>query len=76
VYDDRTDRIVGGRFRTTYNSLAMKIQNRLQTLEGREALQAGLSPLDQKYVEAVLRRMRDKQKSDIDYVYGVYLHKD
>jgi len=54
----------------------MKIQNRLQTLEGREALQAGLGPLDQKYVEAVLRRTRDKQKSDIDYVYGVYLHKD
>jgi len=27
-------------------------------------------------VEAVLRGTRDKQKSDVDYVYGVYLHKD
>jgi len=24
----------------------------------------------------ILRRTRDKQKSDVDYVYGVYLHKD
>ncbi|EGI69184.1 hypothetical protein G5I_02098 [Acromyrmex echinatior] len=36
---------------------------------------ADLCPLGQKYVEAVLRRLRDKA-SDIDYVYGVYLHKD
>ena len=52
---------------------ATKIQDQLQTSEGREALQADL---DQKYVEAVLRGTRDKQKSDVDYVYGVYLHKD
>ena len=31
--------------------------------------------LDQKYVEAVLRGMQDKENS-IDYVYDVYLHKD
>ena len=35
-----------------------------------------MDPLGQKYVEAVLRGTRDKQKSDVDYVYGVYLHKD
>jgi len=45
----------------------------LQTSESREALQADL---DQKYVEAVLRGTRDKHKSDVDYVYGVFLHKD
>ena len=39
-------------------------------------MQTGLGPLGQKYVEAVLRGARDKQKSGIDYVYGVYLHKD
>ena len=63
-------------FETTDDSLATKVQNQLQTSEGREALQAGLGPLGQKYVEAVLRGARDKQKSGIDYVYGVYLHKD
>jgi len=63
-------------FETTEDSLATKIQNRLQTSEGREALQADLGPLGQKYIEAVLRGTRDKQKSDVDYVYGVYLHKD
>jgi len=35
-----------------------------------------LGPLGQKYVEAVLKGTRDKQKSDVDYVYGVYLNKD
>jgi len=35
-----------------------------------------LSPLSQKYVDAILRETRDKQKSDVDYVYGVYLYKD
>jgi len=33
-------------------------------------------PLGQKYIEAVLRGACDKQKSNIDYVYGIYLHKD
>ena len=37
-------------------------------------MQADLGPLGQKYVEAVLRGTRDKQKSDIDY--GIYLYKD
>ena len=34
-----------------------------------------MSPLSQKYAEAVLRGAQDKE-SGIDYVYGVYLHKD
>ena len=34
-----------------------------------------MGPLGQKYVEAVLRRARDKE-SGIDRMYGVYLHKD
>ena len=34
-----------------------------------------MGPLGQKYVEAVLRGARDKE-SDIDRVYGVYLHED
>ncbi|KYN18620.1 hypothetical protein ALC57_09058 [Trachymyrmex cornetzi] len=62
-------------FETTEDSLATKIQNQLQTLEGREALRASLDPLGQKYVEAVLRGAQDKE-SGIDHVYGVYLHKD
>ena len=33
-----------------------------------------MGPLGQKYVEAILRGTRDKQKSNVDY--GVYLHKD
>ncbi|KYN22401.1 hypothetical protein ALC57_05213 [Trachymyrmex cornetzi] len=41
--------------------------------EGREALRAGLCPLSQNYVEAVLSG--NKWKSGIDYVYGVYLHR-
>ena len=45
----------------------------MQTLEGREALQTGVGPLNQKYIEIILREARGK-KSDID-VYGVYLHK-
>ena len=32
--------------------------------------------LGQKYVEAVLRGTQYKQKSDVDYMYDVYLHKD
>ena len=52
-----------------------KVQNQLQTSKSREALRAGLGPLDQKYVEAVLRGARDKE-SGINDVYGVYLHKD
>ena len=62
-------------FETTEDSLATKIQNQLQTSEGREALRAGLGPLGQKYVEAALRGVQDKE-SGIDHVYGVYLHKD
>ena len=60
-------------FETTEDSIATKVQNRLQTSEG---VASRLGPLGQKYVEAVLRGTRDKQKSDVDYVYGVYLHKD
>jgi len=52
-------------FETTEDSLATKVQNWLQTSEDREALQANLGPLGQKYVEAVLRGTRDKQKSDV-----------
>jgi len=63
-------------FETTDYSLTMKIQNRLQTSVSREALQADLGPLVQKYIEAVLRGARDKQKSSIDYVYRIYLCKD
>ncbi|KYN09192.1 hypothetical protein ALC57_18705 [Trachymyrmex cornetzi] len=62
-------------FETTEDSLATKVQNQLQTSEGREALRANLGPLGQKYVEAVLRGAQDKE-SGIDHVYGVYLHKD
>ncbi|KAG5324087.1 YMD3 protein, partial [Pseudoatta argentina] len=62
-------------FETTEDSLATKIQNQLQTSEGREALRADLGPLGQKYVEAVLRGVQDKE-SGIDHVYGIYLHKD
>jgi len=63
-------------FEMTDDSLATKLQNRLQTSEGREALQAGLDPLGQNYIETVLKGARDKQKSGINYVCGVYLHKD
>ncbi|KYN21872.1 hypothetical protein ALC57_05766 [Trachymyrmex cornetzi] len=62
-------------FETTEDSIATKVQNQLQTSEGREALRASLGPLGQKYVEAVLRGAQDKE-SGIDHVYGVYLHKD
>ncbi|KYN14541.1 hypothetical protein ALC57_13238 [Trachymyrmex cornetzi] len=60
-------------FETTEDSLATKVQNQLQTSEGREALRANLGPLGQKYVEAVLRGAQDKE-SGIDHVYGVYLY--
>ncbi|KYM82988.1 hypothetical protein ALC53_06555 [Atta colombica] len=54
-------------FGTTEDSLATKVQNQLQMSETfREALRVGLSPLGQKYVEAVLRRTQDKE-SDIDH---------
>ncbi|KYN18873.1 hypothetical protein ALC57_08803 [Trachymyrmex cornetzi] len=62
-------------FEMTEVSLATKVQNQLQTSEGREALRANLGPLGQKYVEAVLRGAQDKEIG-IDHVYGVYLHKD
>jgi len=38
-------------------------------------LRAGLGLLDQKYIEAILQRVRGKE-NDIDDVYGIYLHKD
>ena len=60
-------------FETTENSLATKVQNRLQTSRG---ITSRLGPLDQKYIETILRGMRDKKKSDVDYMYDVYLHKD
>jgi len=47
-------------FETTVDSLATKVQNQLQTSEGREALRAGLGPLCQKYVETILRGAQDK----------------
>ena len=62
-------------FKTTEDSLATKVQNQLQTSKSRETLRAGLSPLGQKYVEAVLRGAQNKE-SGIDHVYSVYLHKD
>jgi len=49
-------------FETTEGSLATKVQNQLQTSEDREALQIGLGPLGQKYVETILKGTRDKQK--------------
>jgi len=59
----------------TEDSLATKVQNRLQTSKDREALRAWARWV-KTYVKIVLRGTRDKQKSDVDYVYGVYLHKD
>jgi len=53
------------------DSLAIKIDCKRWKVE-----RAGLGPLGQKYVETILKRTRYKQKSDVDYVYGVYLHKD
>ncbi|EGI66632.1 hypothetical protein G5I_04840 [Acromyrmex echinatior] len=50
--------------------------NRINENQGQQTLQAGLGPLGLKYIEAVLRGARNKQKNGIDYVYGVYLHKD
>ncbi|EGI58334.1 hypothetical protein G5I_13548 [Acromyrmex echinatior] len=66
------EEIVGERFRN--DSLTTKVQNRLQTLEDREALQACLDPLRQKYVETVLRKTINRRT--VDYVYGVYQHND
>ncbi|KYN31624.1 hypothetical protein ALC56_14123 [Trachymyrmex septentrionalis] len=61
-------------FEMMEDSLATKVQNQLQTSEGREALRAGLSPLNQKYLEGVLRGARDKESGIlVDHVYGVYL---
>ena len=40
---------------TTEDSLATKVQNRSQTSKDREALQADLGPLGQKYVEGNAR---------------------
>ncbi|KYQ49727.1 hypothetical protein ALC60_11194 [Trachymyrmex zeteki] len=62
-------------FETTDDSFATKVQHRLQTSEGREALRASLGPLGRKYVEAVMNGARGRGKG-IDRVYGVYLHKD
>jgi len=66
-------------FETMEDSLAMKVQNQLQTLKGRETLHTQrditFGPLGQKYVEAVLREAQDKE-SALDYVYGVHLYKN
>ncbi|EGI66694.1 hypothetical protein G5I_04759 [Acromyrmex echinatior] len=51
------------------DSLTTKIQNQLQTSKSREALRAGLSPLSQKYVEAVLRRGQDKESAGTSGLY-------
>ena len=47
-------------FETMDDSIVKKIQNRFQTSEDQEVLQANLGPLDQKYVETVWRGARDK----------------
>jgi len=66
-----------GVFETTDDSLAVSIQNQLQTLKGqktlRETLREHLGPLSQKYVGAILTGDRE---SDMDRMYGVYLDKD
>jgi len=59
-------------FETTEDSLATKVQNRLQTSKG---VANCLGSAGSK-VEAVLRGTRDKQKSDVDYVYGTYTRMD
>ncbi|KYN22303.1 hypothetical protein ALC57_05300 [Trachymyrmex cornetzi] len=53
-------------FEMTEDSLATKVQNQLQTSEGREALRTSLGPLGQKYVEAVLRGAQDKESGIVD----------
>jgi len=64
-------------FETTDDSLAVSVQNQLQTPEGqktlRETLREHLGPLSQKYVGAILTGDRE---SDMDHMYGVYLDKD
>ncbi|KYQ47199.1 hypothetical protein ALC60_13782 [Trachymyrmex zeteki] len=55
---------------------ATKVQNRLQTSEGREVLRAHLGPLSQKYVEPILSGAQGKKVSGADHVYGVYLYND
>jgi len=57
-------------FETTDDSLAVSVQNQLQTLEGqktlRETLREHLGPLSRKYVGAILTGDRE---SDMDRVY-------
>jgi len=64
-------------FETTDDSLAVSVQNQLQTPEGqktlRETLREHLGPLSQKYVGSILTGDRE---SDMDRMYGVYLDKD
>ena len=52
-----------------------KIVPTIESLENDFRNDGRMSLLDQKYVEAVLRGVQDKENG-IDYVYGVYLHKD
>jgi len=59
-------------FKTTDNSLAVSVQNQLQTLENQKTLQEHFGPLSRKYVGAILTGDRE---SDIDHVYSVYLDK-
>jgi len=64
-------------FETTDDSLAVSVQNQLQTLEGQKTLQETLreylGPLSRKYVGVIL--IGDKG-SNMDRMYGVYLDKD
>jgi len=61
-------------FEITNDSLAVSIQNHLQTLEDqktlRKTLRKHLGPLSQKYIGAILTSNRE---SDMDHMYGVYL---
>jgi len=60
-------------FEITDDSLAVSVQNQLQTLEGQKTLREHLGPLSQKYVGTILTGNRE---SDLDRMYGVYLDKD
>lgn len=58
-------------FETTDDSFATTVRNKLQTLEGREALENQLGSLSQKYINAVLYN-----ETGIDKTYGVRLTND
>jgi len=73
IFTPRTkiDRVIREYFHSTDDSLATKFKIDCKP----KALRAGLGLLDQKYIEAILQRVRGKE-NDIDDVYGIYLHKD